>query len=75
VLYLVDVAKPALAQFLEDSVVAERLTDLKNGDLLRSHRRLLSSLSPEPQSFNKTNVLRRLGESPWIPFANTVEDG
>jgi hypothetical protein len=34
VLYLVDVAKPALAQFLEDSVVAERLTNLKNGDLL-----------------------------------------
>jgi hypothetical protein len=34
VLYLVDVAEPALAQFLEDSVVAERLTDLKNGGLL-----------------------------------------
>jgi hypothetical protein len=51
VLYLVDLAISALAQLLQDCVVAERLTYLKNGDLLEPNvaRFNLKAGTPELQ--------------------------
>jgi hypothetical protein len=56
VLDLVNAAISALAQLLPDCVIAETLTDLKNGGLLEPEG-LLNILGFHPNKFNKLKVL------------------